>query len=509
MSVIINGTGSISGLTAPAFTSAAISYDTSVSYSQGTLGLALQTVTNVKNAPYNAKGDGSTDDTTAIQAAITAVATAGGGVVFIPPGSYKITGAFTIAGNGVRIVGAGMYATRLRHFNTDSGTFRVTVDVDYFEIADLTVEHDVTATATAGFVIQTEASGILGGLVNRFRTVGVFAVAKNTITSGSVNNVTFRDCICLATIKYGLWLQYTVDWILDSCIFEIASRNANTAGMVIESANDGLYTNKVLFLSGEKGTVCQSTLGTGSRHFFFEQTAWDGAGVNALELSALRRSRFVNCWFASVYSTCNGVNINGSANYGLIFSACIFLNIAGHGALIQGGATDINFSACQFTDWGVAAAATYSGIITAANAGTRFSVVNCQFFADSDFSGNPWRGVTVNSGAYDTYLIQGNTGSGLTGALIVDAGTSSTARVVDNIGYNPVGISSFLAGTSPYTYTAGHTDETVYVRGGTVSSITQGGGTLFTNTDNTMHLGPNESIIITYSVQPTVSVQKH
>jgi parallel beta-helix repeat protein len=49
------------------------------------------TVYNVKNAPYNATGDGSTNDTTAIQSAINACGTTGG-TVFFPAGTYMVNG---------------------------------------------------------------------------------------------------------------------------------------------------------------------------------------------------------------------------------------------------------------------------------------------------------------------------------------------------------------------------------------------------------------------------------
>jgi hypothetical protein len=69
---------------------------------------------------YGATGDGVTDDTAAVQAAINAVNAAGGGVLFFPEGSYLVTPsgspatALSMTGMvGVRLVGASARASRL------------------------------------------------------------------------------------------------------------------------------------------------------------------------------------------------------------------------------------------------------------------------------------------------------------------------------------------------------------------------------------------------------------
>ena len=56
---------------------------------------------NVKDAPYSATGDGVTDDSAAIQAAINAVFALGGGTVFFPKGIYLCNGAFDATTNSV------------------------------------------------------------------------------------------------------------------------------------------------------------------------------------------------------------------------------------------------------------------------------------------------------------------------------------------------------------------------------------------------------------------------
>ncbi|HEO72628.1 MAG TPA: hypothetical protein ENN80_15330, partial [Candidatus Hydrogenedentes bacterium] len=65
-------------------------------------------------AQHNATGDGLTDDTEALQAAIHHVAQAGGGTVALPAGTYRI--AALEIGEGVRLVGEGPGKTVLRVF---------------------------------------------------------------------------------------------------------------------------------------------------------------------------------------------------------------------------------------------------------------------------------------------------------------------------------------------------------------------------------------------------------
>lgn len=78
---------------------------------------------NVRDAPYGAVGDGSTDDTAAIQAAITA--TAPGGTCYLPPGTYLVTSSepSVLTGvDGITIAGAGATRSVLKTARGSSAT---------------------------------------------------------------------------------------------------------------------------------------------------------------------------------------------------------------------------------------------------------------------------------------------------------------------------------------------------------------------------------------------------
>jgi hypothetical protein len=76
---------------------------TSAAIASGAVGLSNLNFTlgyvNAQNQPYLAKGDGVTDDTAAIQTALSDAGVKGGGIVFLPVGNYYIASHLSIPAN--------------------------------------------------------------------------------------------------------------------------------------------------------------------------------------------------------------------------------------------------------------------------------------------------------------------------------------------------------------------------------------------------------------------------
>jgi parallel beta-helix repeat protein len=92
----------------------------------------------------------------------------------------------------------------------------------------------------------------------------------------------------------------------------------------------------------------------------------------------------------------------------------------------------------------------------------------------------------------------GNTSNAI---LIV---VQANCQIANNDGHNPIGMLAITVTASPFTYTAGPTQETVFIRGGTVSLITIDGSTIFVASPATVELPPNKAVVVTYSVAPTM-----
>lgn len=84
--------------------------------------ITSQTSTQFNVKSYGAVGDGIADDTLAIQAAMDAAHAAGGGVVYLPTGTYKISASITIY-NRLTIRGDGDFVTNIVQSNSGADGF--------------------------------------------------------------------------------------------------------------------------------------------------------------------------------------------------------------------------------------------------------------------------------------------------------------------------------------------------------------------------------------------------
>lgn len=113
-------------------------------------------------------------------------------------------------------------------------------------------------------------------------------------------------------------------------------------------------------------------------------------------------------------------------------------------------------------------------------------------------------GITVDTVAVTSaHLNAIKMNQNVTQAVNLTGGGTIAGEIYNNPGYN-LGAATITPGASPYTYTAGATPEMVYIRGGTVSDIAKDSITIGTATGMQVMLRPNESVVVTYTVAPTM-----
>jgi hypothetical protein len=207
---------------------------------------------NVRDPAYGAIGDGVTVDSAAIQAAVNAAITAGGGTVYIPAGTYVCSGVYL--GSNVTLVGAGMGATVLlldptATPGTNAWVIRVangsTVAASYVTVSDLTIDGNRGAF--------TNPAGKVYGYYLGTGTLGL-------VTDCAVTRVEFRHCPTYACdIVNALRVAVTDCWSHDNG-GTLGSFNACSGfeilGDDVTLVNCRAMTNSAKgFISGESSVV--------------------------------------------------------------------------------------------------------------------------------------------------------------------------------------------------------------------------------------------------------------
>lgn len=164
---------------------------------------------NVKN--YGAVGNGIADDTSAVQNAITAAAAVGGGTVFLPPGTYLINAALTIASSpaSVSVVGSSRGVSIVKTSSTTANAFTVT-SVGVVSFRQFTI---AAATSSSGSGISVATGGNLvvdtvaiSGFANGIATTASALYAQNALVNGSTAGLAQTGASSTSTVIGG---QYT------------------------------------------------------------------------------------------------------------------------------------------------------------------------------------------------------------------------------------------------------------------------------------------------------------
>lgn len=257
---------------------------------------------------FGAVGDGSTDDHTAIAAAITYLGTTGG-TVYFPPGTYKMTtNSTTLAGStNITLEGCanpasgGTPGSTILAATTGGGNLFGAASAMGLRIKNLTFSA-ANSSFTGSFIDLTHSSGsdtAYWTIENCFFKGGGWAVAG--ILTNKANDGAIRDCHFLGHATCGVLGQdsggagYSNGVTLDNCVFH-TSTYAHLIGI-----GQGWVVNGCVFEDmGSLGAI------------------YNPDAIVATQASGVQ---IIGCWFGDVSGTPTVYEISGSFA-GLTISGC-------------------------------------------------------------------------------------------------------------------------------------------------------------------------------------------
>ena len=388
---------------------------------------------------YGAVGGGSTDDSTAIQAAITAAAVTGG-VVQFKSLVYRINTGLTVP-TGVMLWGrtgpGTALGTEIRYYGTTG--YGITFNSgSYFNGAtDLRIA--VWANQSSGGAVHVNTSSFtkLQNVVATSPTVsdGYEGYRFTACTGASLLNsfaFGFEDCSILATGAGN-------ELIIQGGQFD-GQQIATGAALKITSWSGGtIYVSSTSFIRHKAAAVIS---GSTSRWLYFTNVSWDGA-KDALQITGGEFMFFDGCYLANT-----GTSAAGALEYGLYVDGGnritwsggeIHTNSLSGVALVTG--TDFKMIGALVNNNNLTNTAVQGGINVGASFG-KFSLIGVRSGNIGNTNGatsyQKW-GLIVNSGWAGTCVVDDcDFENNDTAGAVFSSGSDS--RASRNLGYDAVSV---------------------------------------------------------------------
>lgn len=241
---------------------------------------------------YGATGNGSTDDTAAVAAAVAALVTAGRGKIRVPAGDYKVTQGYTlpvpfaVEGDGSATFDGTDFVSRIKCTSPTAKLFTCTGEVGSFE--KITLANTASTTPSAGCAVHAVGGGSSFGTRIDFHRVYVRGFYDNLdIQVGDGWAITGGSHI-FDPVRYGCRVRNTVngdagDWSVSDTSF-ISDNFGGVAGLRLESSGGAKMVN-VKFNGGFVNPISMNTGGISVTSMFhavncsFENYVGDGVSL--------------------------------------------------------------------------------------------------------------------------------------------------------------------------------------------------------------------------------------
>lgn len=379
---------------------------------------------------FNAKVDGATDDSTAVQDTFTAAGNTQG--VYFPPGRCLMHGVVS-TNVGSQITGAGRF---LSYIIANHATADILTLNGQFVGLDK-IGFDTAVTRSGGNYLKLGASGgwhIENFFMNQYwRGIQFDGPLAQIIEGVMLNGVagTVGDGSGPGAILVGAVQLSDGQRISDMYIQPLNPANPATFPswgiMVLQTGDLTMSDNNVvghgydLFLVPNNGQLVAAVY---AENCFFD-TAVQGIVIEPIGTGIVQGCRFTSCWSGT--HTQNGVSVLGTpttcSSHEFIGHQC--QNNSQSGIAFLGG-TDLKIMGGFFAGQGTA-----YGIFVAAGV-SDFTITNVSSGAYNLNPGNAY-GIFIAAGASDRYIVVNNRLHGNTTAAFVDGGAGVNKVVSPNI----------------------------------------------------------------------------
>lgn len=382
------------------------------------------------------------DVTTSIQAALTYLATFGG-ILYLPPGSYKISSALNINGSGVVLQGAGETATTLVLSSTSQNGIVIgngSNNPNNCYVRNLTIRSATTQVSGSAVLIQNAHRCGISQVVfgsTLFWSIDLEGGAQqfeyfidHIEINGGVNGIVIGN----TSQPQDVWLDH-------------AAINACTSVGILLIQCSGFYFHMVDAIGCVFGlrtfpAAGQSVTGGWCSTVLCDtctQNGWDliTNGGNVTDISG------VACWGSSCGSAGAGSSLNngmrvdqaaGQIN-GISFTEFMSVNNKGSGAILVTGSNISILNSKFYTNSQIGSAARAG--IEVSNGFAGFKIANTDSGAGGPFTSNLQSyGLTIGTGVINYTIIGNNFAGNVTGSMLNNSTANAQSRVYGNIGYN-------------------------------------------------------------------------